>query len=383
MEFFQFTEEQEMLRKAVREFVEAEIAPHAAEWDEKEYCPVELFPKMGEMGITGIFVPEEYGGVGLGHVERAICLEEVSRYSAGLGIALMTHHLGIAPILYYGTEEQKQKYLPDLAAGKKICGLSVTEPAGGSDFMGQKATGELKDGKWVLNGRKCFITNASVADVDIWAVVTGQDEKGRALMTTFIIDKDTPGHTPGREEHKIGLHGSATGDITCVDVTLGEDAVLGGVGKGAKIAMASIQEVGRAGMAAISVGILRGCLEEGVKFSNERILYGKPLNKLQAIQFIIAENRVDYEAARLLTYHAASLKDAGKPCATEFSVAKLYASEAAIQAAKRTIDLMGGYGCINEYPVGRFLRDAIATIPAGGTSHVQKMIIAGSTIKGK
>lgn len=383
MEFFQFTEEQEMLRKAVREFVEAEIAPHAAEWDEKDHCPVELFPKMGEMGITGIFVPEEYGGAGLGHVERAICLEEISQYSAGLGIALMTHHLGIAPILYFGTEEQKQKYLPDLAAGKKICGLSVTEPAGGSDFMGQKASGELKDGQWVINGRKCFITNAHVADVDIWAVVTGQDEKGRALMTAFIIDKDTPGHTTGRKEHKLGLRGSVTGDVNCVDVVLGEDAVLGGVGKGAKIAMSSIQEVGRAGMAAIAVGILRGCVEESVKFSSERILYGKPLNKLQAIQFIIAENRVDYEAAQLLTYRAASLKDAGKPCATEFSVAKLFATEAAIQAAKRTIDLMGGYGCINEYPVGRFLRDAIATIPAGGTSHVQKLIIAGSTIKGK
>ncbi|HHZ16573.1 MAG TPA: acyl-CoA dehydrogenase family protein [Peptococcaceae bacterium] len=382
MGFFQFTEEQEMLRKAVREFVEAEIAPHAAEWDEKHYCPVELFPKMGEMGITGIFVPEEYGGAGLGHVERAICLEEISRYSAGLGIALMTHHLGIAPILYFGTDEQKQKYLPDLAAGKKICGLSVTEPGGGSDFMGLKATGEFKDGQWVINGRKCFITNASVADVDIWAVVTGQDEKGRALMTVFIIDKDTPGHAPGREENKIGLNGSSTGDVICNDVVLGEEAVLGEVNKGAKIAISAIQEIGRAGMAAISVGILRGCLEEGVKFSNERILYGKPLNRLQAIQFIIAENRVAYEAAKLLTYHAASLKDAGKPCANEFSMAKLFATEAAIEAAKKTIDLMGGYGCINEYPVGRFLRDAIATIPAGGTSHIQKIIIAGNAIRG-
>ena len=381
MTFFQFTEEQEMLRKAVREFVEAEIAPHAAEWDEKEICPVDIFPKMGEMGITGIFVPEQYGGTGLGHVERAICLEEISRYSAGLGIALMTHHLGIAPILYYGTEEQKEKYLPDLALGKKICGLSVTEPAGGSDFMGQKATGELKDGKWVINGRKCFITNASVADVDIWAVVTGKDEKGRVLMTAFIIDKDTPGHSSGREEHKIGLHGSATGDVICNDVVLGEDAVLGEVNKGAKLAMSSIQEIGRAGMAAISVGLLRGCLEEGVKFANERVLYGKPLSRLQAIQFIIAENRVAYEAAKLLTYHAASLKDAGKPCANEFSMAKLFATEAAVEAAKKTIDLMGGYGCINEYPVGRFLRDAVATIPAGGTSHIQKIIIAGTALK--
>jgi alkylation response protein AidB-like acyl-CoA dehydrogenase len=383
MQFFKFSEEQEMLRKAVREFVEAEIAPYAHEWDEKDYCPVELFSKMGELGIAGVFVPEQYGGAGLGHVERAICLEEISRYSAGLGIALMTHHLGVAAILYYGSEEQKQKYLPKLAAGEKIAGLSVTEPGGGSDFMGQKATGELQDGKWVINGRKCFITNSHIADVDVWTVITGSDEKGRPVMTAFIIDSDAPGHTPGRKEHKLGLRGSVTGDVNCVNVSVDPGQILQKVGSGAKIAMSSIQEVGRAGMSAICVGILRGCVEESVKFANERILYGKPINKLQAIQFIIAENRVDYEAAKLLTYRAAGLKDAGSACATEFAMAKLFATEAAVRSAKRTIDLMGGYGCINEYPAGRFLRDALASIPAGGTSHVQMMIIAGATISGK
>ena len=381
--FLKFSEEQEMLRKAVREFAEAEIAPNAAKWDEEDHCPVELFPVMGELGITGIFVPEEYGGTGLGWVERAICLEEIARYSAGLGIALMTHHLGIAPILKYGTEEQKKKYLPALCAGTKIGGLSVTEPGGGSDFMGQKSTGVFADGQWVLNGRKCFITNSHTADVDIWTVVTGQDEKGRPQLTAFIIEADTPGHAPGRKENKLGLRGSVTGEVNCVEVKVGPENMLGKEGQGAAIAMGSIQEIGRAGMAAINVGILRGCVEEAVKFSNERILYGKPLNKLQAIQFIIAENRVDYEAAKLLTYQAAGLKDEGKPCSTEFAIAKLYATEAAAAAAKRTMDLMGGYGIVNEYPVGRFLRDALASIPAGGTSHIQKMIIAGATISGK
>ena len=381
--FFQFSEEQEMLRKAVREFVEAEIAPKAAQWDEEDYCPVELFPVMGELGITGIFVPEEYGGAGLGWVERVICLEEISRHSAGLGIALMTHHLGIAPILKYGTEAQKRMYLPALSAGTKIAGLSVTEPGGGSDFMGQKSMGELVDGQWVLNGRKCFITNSHAADVDIWAVVTGKDEKGRQQLTAFIIDAGTPGHTPGRKENKLGLRGSVTGEVICTDVKVGPENILGKEGQGAAIAMGSIQEVGRAGMSAINVGILRGCLEEAVKFSNERIIYGKPLNKLQAIQFIIAENRVAYEAAKLLTYRAAGLKDEGKPCSTEFAIAKLYATEAAAEAGKRTMDMMGGYGIVNEYPVGRFLRDALASIPAGGTSHIQKMIIAGATVSGK
>ena len=383
MQFFQFTEEQEMLRKAVREFVEAEVAPHAKEWDETDHCPVELFPLMGELGIAGVFVPEEFGGAGLGHTERAIVLEEISRHSAGLGIALMTHHLGIAAILYYGTDAQKKKYLPDLAAGKKIGGLSVTEPSGVSDFMGQKSTGEFKDGSWIVNGRKCFITNSHIADVDVWTVITGQDEKGRPLMTAFIIDADTEGHTPGRKEHKLGLRGSVTGDVVCNNVRLAPEQMLAKEGAGAKIAMSTIQEVGRAGMSAICVGILRGCIEEGVKFSNERILYGKPLNKLQAIQLMIAETRVEFEAAKLLTYRAAGMKDAGLPCATEFAIAKYYSSEAAVRSAKRTMDSMGGYGIVNEYPVGRFLRDALASIPSGGTSQVQLLITAGATISGK
>ncbi len=382
MQMYKFTEDQEMLRKAVREFVEAEIAPHAQEWDEEDRCPVELFPKMGELGITGIFVPEQYGGAGLGYTERAIVLEEISRYSGGLGIAMMTHHMGAYVINTFGTAEQKQKYLPELAAGTKIGGLSVTEPAGGSDFMGQKSTGELKDGKWVLNGRKCFITNSHVASTDVWTVRTGTDDKGRPVLSTFIIEKGTPGHGPGRKENKLGLRGSVTGDIICSDVTLEPSQMLGKEGAGSKIAMGAIGELGRSGMAAICVGILRGCVEESVKFANERIVYGKPISKLQAIQLMIADNRVDYEAANLLLYSAMRLKDAAQPCTTEVSIAKYFASEAAARAAKRTMDLMGGYGVINEYPVGRFLRDALTSIPSGATSVIQQLIIAGDTLRG-
>ncbi|KUO76772.1 MAG: hypothetical protein APF77_12830 [Clostridia bacterium BRH_c25] len=381
MQFFKFTEEQEMLRKAVREFAEREVAPKAAAWDEEDVCPVDLFPLMGEMGINGIFAPEEFGGTGLGHVERAICIEEISRYSAGLGIALMTHHLAVAAILYYGNEEQKKKYLPDLCSGKKIGGLSVTEPGGGSDFMGQKSTGELKDGKWVINGRKCFITNSHVADIDVCTVRTGTDAKGRAQLTAFILEKGMAGHSAGRKEHKLGLRGSVTGDVIYANVEVEPEQMLQKEGDGAKIAMATIGEVGRAGMSAICVGILRGCLEESIKFSKERILYGNPISKLQSIQFIIAENKLDYETANMLTYRAAGMKDAGIPCTTEFAMAKLHSSEAAVSAAKRTMDLMGGYGIINEYPVGRFLRDALASIPSGGTSHIQKIVIAGNVLR--
>ena len=189
------------------------------------------------------------------------------------------------------------------------------------------------------------------------------------------------GHTPGRKENKLGLRGSVTGDINCVDVKVSPEQMLGKEGDGAKIGMSAIGEVGRAGMAAICVGILRGCVEEAVKFANERIVYGKPISKLQAIQLDIADIRVDYEAAALLTYRAASMKDAGLPCSPEFSIAKYFATEAAARAAKKTMDIMGGYGIINEYPVGRFLRDALASIPSGGTSHIQKIIIAGDTLK--
>ena len=379
MQFFQFTEEQDMLRKAVREFVEAEIAPKAAEWDDQDYFPMELFPAMGEMGIAGIFVPEEFGGAGMGHVERAICIEEIARYSGGLAIAMMTHHLGISAILDFGSEAQKKKYLPELCAGTKLSGLAVTEPGGGSDFSGQKTTAELVDGQWVLNGRKCFITNHN-ADVNVITTVTGKDEKGRNQLSVFIVEKGTHGFAAGRKEHKMGLRGSVTGDVILNDVKIPEENLIGKAGAGAKIGMTAIGEVGRAGMSAICVGILRGCVEEAVKFANERVLYGKPIAKLQAIQLEIANIRTDYEAAKLLLYFAAGKKDAKQPTTPDFALAKYYSSEAAVRSCKRTMDLMGGYGVINEYPVGRFLRDALASIPSGGTSHIQQLIIAGNTL---
>lgn len=376
-----FDENKQLLQKAIREFVVEEIAPKASEWDAEDIFPKDLFPVMGEMGITGIIAPEDFGGEGLGYTERAICLEEISRYSAGLGIAMMTHHLGMSAILDAGTKEQKEKYIPELASGKKIGGLSVTEAGGGSDFMGQKSSAEKVGEHWLLNGRKCFITNAGVADVDVWTVRTGEDDKGRPSLTAFIIDDTIAGHKGGRKENKIGLRGSVTGDVVCDNVQLNDINILGSVGTGAKIGMRAIGEVGRSGMAAICVGILRGCLEESIKFASERIIYGKPLVKLQSAQFAIAENRTAYEAARLMLYSAMSKKDNGQPCGNEVAMAKLFSTEEAVKAAKRTMDLMGGYGCINEYPVGRFLRDALASIPSGGTSHIQKLVICGSAMK--
>lgn len=378
---FNFTEDQIMLREAFATFIKEEIAPKAAEWDEKNETAVDLMPIMGEMGILGVFVPETYGGVGLGHTERVMALEEIARYSAGLAMMVFTHQLGMAAILDYGTEEQKLKYLPDMCAGTSICGLAVTEPGGGSDVAGQKTTAELVDGKWVINGRKCFITNSHCADHPILTCKTGEDEKGRATFSAIMIDKGTEGFMPGREENKLGLRGSMTGELIANNACVPEENLIGEVGKGTPIAMKEIGEVGRASMAAIATGIIRGCLEDSVKFANERIVYGKPISKLQAIQFHIADIRVAYESAKLMLYKAAAVKDEGKPAATDFSMAKYYATEKACECARKTIEIMGGYGVVNEYAAGRYMRDALACISSGGTSEIQKIIIAGDTIR--
>lgn len=376
-----FSEEQEMIRKAAREFAESEIAPYAAKWDRDDEFPVQLWPALGEIGASGIFVPEEYGGVGLGHVERAIFIEEISRYSAGLGLALMTHHMALEAILVFGSEEQKQKYLPGLSSGEKIGGFSVTEPGGGSDFAGQVSSAEKIDGGWILNGRKCFITNAGIADVNVILARTGEDEKGRGILSAFIVEKGAEGLKPGRHENKLGLRGAVTGDVIMDECKVTDDSIMGKVGDGTKIGMTAIGEVSRAGMTAISVGILRASCEDAVKFAKERIIAGKPISKHQAIQLEVADIRTDYEAAKALLYTAASLKDEGKPATAAFSIAKYFASEAAVRSAKRCIDIMGGYGVINEYAAGRYLRDALASIPSSGTSHIQKLIIAGDTLK--
>jgi alkylation response protein AidB-like acyl-CoA dehydrogenase len=378
---FKFTDEQEMLRNAFAEFAAREIAPNAARWDADDICPVELMPAMGELGILGIFVPEEYGGGGRGHVERVMALEEIARHSAGVAMMVFTHQLGMTVLNDFGTEEQKKKYLPDMCAGKKIAGLAVTEPGGGSDASGLKTTAESENGAWRINGRKCFISNSHIADRTIVTAKTGVDERGRNMAGAFLIESGAGGFAPGRKEHKMGLKGSVTGDLVMKDVIVPDENLIGDPGQGMPIALGAVGEVGRASMSAICVGLLRACLEESVKFAGARELYGKPISKLQAIQFHIAENRLDYEAARLLLYRAAAMKDEGAPAVAEFSMAKYFGTQAATNAAQRTIELMGAYGVIDDYPAGRFLRDAMASISSGGTSEIQKIIIAGDTLK--
>lgn len=374
------SEQQVLMRKVVREFVENELAPIAQKIDEEDTCPVDLFKKTAQLGFNGVFVPAAYGGAGLGYTEMAMIVEETARHAAGFGMGLVAHYMAVYAIMTWGTEEQKQKYLPMVCSGS-FGGLSVTEPGGGSDFMGQKSTGQLVDNEWVLNGRKCFITNSHCMGVNVVSVRTGEDAKGRPQLSAFIVEGGTPGHNAGRKEKKAGLRGSFTGDIILDNVRLPQDNLLGKQGDGAKISLGTLGEMGRGGTAAVALGILRGCLEESVKYAKERIIYGKPLSNLTNIQFAIAQNRTDYEAARLLTYNAVGIKDAGKLCSSEIAMAKFFAAEAAVNAAKRTMDLMGGYGVVTDYPVSRYLRDAMATIPGCGTSHIMQIIIAGGELR--
>ncbi|SKC38283.1 acyl-CoA dehydrogenase family protein [Maledivibacter halophilus] len=376
-----FNEDQKMIRKVAKEFVEKEIAPYAAKWDEEDSCPVELWPKFGEMGFLGIFVPEQYGGPGLGITERAIVLEEIACHSAGLAIAIMTHDLATAAILNFGTEEQKKEYLPLLVSGSKVGGLSVTEPTGGSDLVNQATTIEKTENGYVLNGRKVFITNSHIADINIWTGTSGVNEKGRKKLSAVLIPPGTPGLSAGRKENKLGLRGSITGDSIANEVKVSHDCLIGEEGKGSVVALHTIGHFGRSGMSAIAVGILRGCVEEGIKFAKERVTYGKPLAKLPAIQEMIAENEIDYEAASSMLYNATAIYDRGENAVPRLAAAKYFCTEAAVRSSRRTIDLMGGYGVINEYPVGRFLRDALANIPSGGTSQIMKIIVAGNLLR--
>ena len=334
------------------------------------------------MGILGVFVPKEYGGSGLSHVDRAIVMEELARYSPGLAMTVNSQHLGISAIMDAGTEEQKQKYLPLLCSGEFVTGLATTEAHSGSDVGGQKTLAIQEEDSWVINGTKCLITNSHVADMIILTAKTGEDERERAKFTAFIIEKDTPGFKLGRKENKVGLRSSCTGELILDNVKVPTANILGEIGKGTPIAMKGIGEIGRAGITAICVGILRTALEMGVEYAKQRIVYGKPIAKLQAIQIHIAHSRLDYEAARLLLHKAAFLKDEGKEgVVSDFSLAKLLATEGASKAAKRTIEIMGGYGIISEYGADKALRDALSAISGGGTNEVQRIVIAADTLK--
>ena len=370
---FGFTSEQEMLRKSVREFAEAEIKPKVQHMDETAEVPMDVIEKMAKLGFMGIMVPREFGGLGAGHIARTIMLEEIGRVSAAMSNTLQVIHLGISPIVTDGSQEQKAKWLPLLARGEKLSTFGVTEPVGGSDILGIQTTAKLEGDEYVINGRKCFITNSHLAGIFGIVAKTGEGSKG---LTAFIVQSDYAGFRPGREEHKVGLRGCNTGELIFQNCKVPKENVIGKEGDGLKIAIGAISNVGRPGITSGALGIIHSCLEEAVAYSKQRVLYGKPISELQAIQWKLTDIYMDYEASRLLTYYSAWLRDKGERCDSENAMAKFSATEGAVRCAQKTIEIFGAYGCMKELAPQRLLRDAELFISGAGTSEIMRLLMA-------
>ncbi|MCK5420266.1 MAG: acyl-CoA dehydrogenase family protein, partial [Desulfobacterales bacterium] len=347
---FTFTEEQEMFRKAAREFAETSVAPHVAEMEKTGEVSDEVVKALGAAEMMALTIPEEYGGLGLGYLARMIALEEISRISVATAMMLQVFALGIEPILQFGSDELKKKYLPGLAKGARLSTTAVTEATGGSDPTGIR-TSYTKDGDdFIVNGRKCFITNSHIADT-INILTKSQDDPKQ--FCAFTIDKDMDGWKATHKEHKVGMRGCNTGELAFENLRIPRSQLLGDEGKGLRVSMAAIGDVGRGGMVGCALGLQAACLEESVKFANERILYGKPISALPVIQDNLAEIKIDLEAGRLLAYRAAAMQDQGRRSSNEYAVAKYFTCEAAQKAAKIAVDIHGGYGCMEEYAVTR------------------------------
>jgi alkylation response protein AidB-like acyl-CoA dehydrogenase len=374
---FLLSEREELLRKSVREFAEAEIPPKIEAMEKTGEFPIELLEPMARLGITGIIAPPEYGGVGLGYLARTIALEELGRVCAAIPMAMQVHHMAIAALNDFGTDEQKQKYIPPLAKGHTMGVVAVTEPSGGSDVVGMQATAEPKGDKWILNGRKCFITNSHTSDFWIVMAKTAEGAKG---LSAFIVEKNHPGAKTGRVEHKIGLRGSNTGELVFDNCEIPKENILGQEGGGLAVALKTVSESGRPGMAATALGIINACLEEAAKFASERVLYGKPISSLQAISFYLAEIYTELDICRLLCYRASWMKDQNMRCDNENAMAKSYTCDAAVRCARKAVEIHGSYGILQEYKVQRLLRDAVVTVPAGGTGQIGKVVLARAAL---
>ncbi len=377
---FELTDEQQLIRDAVREFAEAEVTPIAAEIDRDHRFPHELLPKLAEMNLMGMPYPEKEGGAGADYVSYVIAIEEISRACASTGIILSAHtSLATWPIFKFGTQAQKDQYLRDMASGSRLGAFALTEPAAGTDAGAGTATATLRPDGYALNGSKMFITNAPFADVYIVFAKT-DPERGTRGMSAFILEKDTPGFSVGEAEHKLGIRGSSTPPIYFSDCRVPKEALLGGEGDGFKIAMQTL-DGGRIGVSAQALGIAQAALDASVAYAKERVQFGKPIATLQAIQWMIADMATEIDAARLLVYRAASCVDNGQPYSTEGAMAKLFASEIATRVAGKAIQIHGGYGYTESYPVERNYRDAKITELYEGTSEVQRMVIARSALR--
>ncbi|HEY72088.1 MAG: acyl-CoA dehydrogenase [Chloroflexi bacterium] len=370
---FTFTEEQELFRQAAREFAETKIAPKVPDMEETAEVCDDVIEALGEAEMMALTIPEEYGGLGLGYVARLIALEEIARVSVATAMTLQVFALGIEPIIQFGSEEQKKKYLPGLATGERLATVAVTEPTGGSDPKGGRTAYKRDGDDYIVNGRKCFITNSHIADT---ITVMAKDEENPDAFSTFVLEGGMEGLRPGHKEHKVGMRGCNTGELILENCRVPGENLLGKEGKGMRVAMAAIGGVGRGGMVGCALGLQAACLEASIKFAQERVLYGKPISRLQTIQNKLAEMKIDLEAGRLLGYRAASVQDQGLRSDREFAAAKHFTTEAAQKAAKMAVDIHGGYGCMEEYAVTRYWRDAAVLGPSAGTSDIMKVIVA-------
>src|SRR5688572_19078768 len=388
---FELSPEHEQFRRTVRDFAEKEIAPHAAQWDREHHFPTDVVQKMGELGLMGLTAPEEYGGAGLagddgGFTSLCLAIEEIGRVDQSMGITLEAAvGLGINPILTYGSEEQKQTWLPDLVAGEKLAGFGLTEPGAGSDAGATRTRATLDGGAWVVNGAKQFITNSG-SDLTSCVTVTaktGEREDGKPEISAIIVPAGTPGFTAEKAYDKLGWHASDTHPLSFEDCRVPEANLLGERGRGYAQFLATLDD-GRVAIAALAVGCLQACLDMSVEYAGERQTFGGPIGRKQGLAFQVSDIQVMLDASRLLTYRAAAMKDAmdaGRDVSTAAfkqaaAVAKLYATESAVTATRIATQVFGGYGFMEEYPVVRFYRDAKVLEIGEGTSEVQRMLIA-------
>ena len=372
---FQLNRDQLMMQKMVRDFVKDEIIPQASITDETHAFPKDILRKMGELGLMGIPIPEEYGGAGSDFLSYILAIEEIAKGCASTAVILAVHtSVGTFPILYFGTEEQKQKYLPKLAGGQYIGAFALTEANAGSDASSLQTTAVRKGDHYLLNGTKRFITNAGYASV--YLVMASTDRaKGPHGVTSFLVDKDTPGFKVGKREEKMGLNGSATCELIFEDAVVPVENLLGAEGQGFKVAM-SLLDGGRIGIGAQALGIAQAAFEAALVYSQERVQFKQPIGNFQGIQFMLADMATQIEAARLLVYQAASLRMAGLPYSKQASMAKMYASDTAVKVTTDAVQIFGGYGYCKEYKVERYMRDAKITQIYEGTNQIQRIVVA-------
>jgi len=377
---YQFSEEQQQLRRSVREFAEREILPHVMEWDEVSHFPLETVKELGRLGLMGVIFPPEYGGAGLGYVEYALAIEELSRVDGSVGLIVAAHNsLCTNHIFAAGSEEQKRKYVPKLATAEFIGAWGLTEPGSGSDAGSARMTAVRKKDCWVLNGTKTFCTNGHYADVVVVIAVTDRAAHTHGL-SAFLVEKGTPGFKLGKKENKLGMRASDTAELIFEDCVVPHCHLVGKEGSGFIDAM-RILDGGRISIAALALGIAQGAFEAALKYSKQRQQFGKPISEFQAIQWKLADMATEIDAARLLTLRAASMKDQGSKSTLESSMAKLYASEVAVKAANESVQIHGGYGFIKDYPAEKFYRDVKLCTIGEGTSEIQRLVIARQLLK--